>query len=53
MGKAADVIYLDFSDTALISKLKKFWLAKCTVVLAARRLNHWAQSVDISGSGSR
>jgi len=47
------VIYLDFSDTALISKLKKFWLGKCTVMLAAKQLDHWAQSIDISGCVSR
>lgn len=51
----ADVIYLDFSeifDTILMSTLKKRGLGKHTVRLTEKQLNHWAQSVGISGSGS-
>lgn len=48
----ADVTYLDFSevfDTILMSMLKKCGLGKHA---AKKQLDHWAQRVGISGSGS-
>ncbi|CAM4662125.1 unnamed protein product [Lepidochelys kempii] len=59
MGKAVDVIYLDFSKSfdmvshsILASKLKKYGLDEWTIRWIESRLDHWAQQVLINGSMS-
>ncbi|CAM4712535.1 unnamed protein product [Lepidochelys kempii] len=60
MGKAVDVIYLDFSkafDTVshsiLSSKLKTYGLDEWTIRWIESWIDHWAQQVVINGSMSR
>jgi len=51
----AEVIFLGFNkvfDTILMGTLKKRGLGKHAVRLAEKWLDHWAQRVATSGSGS-